>query len=265
MTIALILRNLRHQRRMILATAVGLAAFEILLSWAASQIERNAGLRSLVQFLPPAVQQMLSSQLAYVSFPGAVAFGFGHPVALAASIAFVIVAATTPIAEIETGFLDIVLARAVPRRSYLTATLASVVLGSLLAPAALFAGAGVGLSLADLPSALPWERYVRPAVELGALLLGVGGCALLLAAGAKRRGVAIGRAVGFTLGTFFLDFLTQIRPEIRWAQYFSPFHYFRPVAAALTPELPAGYLIALGGLFVGTAAIAFVVFDRRDI
>jgi len=250
---------------MILATAAGLVAFETLLTWASAQVERNAGLRALVQILPPAVQDMLASQLAYVSFPGAVAFGFGHPVALAASISFVIVAATTPVAELETGFLDLVLARPVPRRGYLVASLASVALGSLIAPAALLAGAALGLSLVDLPSELPWTRYARSAVELGALLLGLGGCSMLLGAGAKRRGTAIGRAVGFTLGSFFLDFLAQLRSEIRWAQYLSPFHYFRPVPAAITPELPLVSLIALGGLFLVTTAIAFVVFERRDI
>lgn len=262
---ALVARNLRHLQKMIFGTTVGLIAFETLLTWAASQIEKNTGLRALIQILPPAAQEILAPQLAYVSFPGAVAFGFGHPIALAASIAFVVVAATVPLGEMETGFLDLVLARPVSRRSYLLASLTSVILGAILAPAGLLAGAALGLSLVGLPSELPWTRYARSAAELGPLLLAVGGYTLLLAAGARRRGPAIARSVGLTLAFFFLDFLAQIRTELRPAQYISPFHYFRPVPAAVTPELPIKNLIVLLGLFVATTALAFVRFDRRDV
>ncbi|MBI3448729.1 MAG: ABC transporter permease subunit [Acidobacteria bacterium] len=261
----LVARNLKHQRRLLLAGLAGLVAFETLLCWAASQIDRNVGLRALMQLMPPSIQSLMPAEASFVSFPGAVAFGFTHPVALAISFALVLAAATTPAAEHESGFLDLVVARPVSRTTYLAATLLGVARAAVAAPIALLIGAAIGIAVAASPTALPWTAYIPGALELSALLLAGGGLSLAISAGAARRGPAMARSVAILLACFFLDFLAGIRPELRTLGALSLFHYFRPVAAAVNGEPPLGGCAVLLAVCGVATAIAFVRFARRDL
>ncbi len=266
MTLTLFARNLRHQARLLAAMVVGLAIFEVLIAWVAAKIEAAEGLRGFLEsILPPDAQEAVFSQFGLVSFPGAVAFGFVHPVAIVATAAFVIVVATIPAAERESGFLDLVLARPVPRSRYVLASAVLVVVGALVLPAALLGGAAVALGIVEVEDRLPLARYVPSAAGLTFLLLAVGGYALWFAAGAKRRGAAVGRAVGLTLAFYVLEYLADFWEPLDRIRWVSPFHYFKPIEAAVVPHTPLADPIVLGAAFVVLAAAAVVRFGRQDL
>lgn len=264
MTWRLFLRNLRHHGVLFAAVAAGLAGFEALLIRAAAAFEAGPGLRILLELVPPSMRSAVEEQLPFVTFAGTVGFGFQHPFALAAAIAFIVTAATIPAAEAESGFLGLVLARPLARRRYLAATLALVVLAALVLPLAQLLGAAAALPFVEAPGKLPWQRYLPAALLLAALLLAIGGLALLAASGAKRRGRPIAWVVGYTLAAFVVDALAGLWKPLHRLDRLTPFHYFNPVPAAVTPHIDPIDPIVLLAVFAAATALAFLRFARRD-
>ncbi len=264
---ALLGRHLRHQAGLLAALLVGLAGFEVLIVWAAGRIDESFGLRRLVeQLVPPMAREALSDRLRLLSFGGAVAFGFEHPGALVATIAFIVVAATIPSAERESGIADLVLARPVPRSRYLAAVLALMVIGALALPCALLAGTAIGLALArPADSTVVWSDYRPAAIGLAALLLSLGGLAAAIGAGYRRRGPAIARTVGVVLSLYFLEVLSNVWGPLDRIRVMSPFHWFDPVNASLGGGIPTRALTVLLAVFVAGSALALFRFHRQDL
>lgn len=262
----LVCRNLAHHARLLGALAAGLALLEWLIAAAAARIELGPGFVAFfTQILPPAARPILERQLAYVSFSGTVAFGFQHPVMLVAAIAFVIVAATIPAGERESGFLDLVLARPVTRSAYLLASASLVLLGSLVLPAALLAGAALGIAWANVPSALPWTRYPPAACCLALLLLAIAGCTLLLGTTTRRRGAASARAVALTLALYAIETIGDLWAPLAPLRHLSLFHYYRPVVAVVDATFPLRDCAVLATVAVVTCAAALLRFRRADV
>jgi ABC-type transport system involved in multi-copper enzyme maturation permease subunit len=262
---ALFLRNLRHHAVPLAAASAGLFLFELLLVWVAARLDTGPGLRQFLEaLLPPDVRDVIFGQLGLASFSGAVSFGLQHPFTMVGAIAMVVTAATVPAAERETGYLDLILGRPVPRWRYLTAVALLVAFASLLLPGALLGGAAAGISLVDAPGELPWTRYAPAAAGLALLLLCVGAYTLLLATDARRRGVAVGRAVAFTLAFYWMDFMGAYWDVLVHARRMSPFHYLDP-AGAVESGLSAGHVLALAGATVALGVAAFWSFRRQDL
>ncbi len=266
MILSLIGRNLRHQGRLLLALMLGFVLLESLIVAIASQIESGPGFRGLIeQFLPPAIREALLSQFGVASMSGMVAFGFHHPAVLTAALAFVIVVATLPAAERETGLIDLILSRPLRREIYLFAVVATLLVGVIVLPAALVAGAAAGLARLESDAALPWTRYLAPAAGLATLMLAVGGYTLLLAAGTKRRGAAVAYASGLTIALYLLGFLANLWEPIRMLRVLTPFHYFDPIRAAVIPHTPVRNPAVLLGIFAVGVLAALWRFRRQDL
>lgn len=263
---ALYTRLLRLHARLLVAIAAGVCLFEVFLIWVAAQLDTGPGLRTfLANLLPPEVQAVVFEQLGLASFSGAVAFGYRHPFLLVAVVAFMVAAATTPAAERETGFLDLVLARPVPRRSYLASVALLTATGAVVLAAAALAGAAIGLALVDGPDELPWTSYAAATLGLALLLLAVGGIALLAATGAQRRGSAVARALGLILAFYWLDFMGGFWDTLDLARWLSPFSYYDPTGVALGDGLPLRDVVVLLAAALVTTAAAFVEFQRQDL
>ncbi len=265
MIAVLVARNVRHHRRLLLVLMLGLASIEIMLIQVVASLDRGPGLQDIIQMLPETMRNLVSSQIAFVSFPAAVAFGFQHPAVLVASVAFVVVAGTIPAGERESGILELVIARPLPRMHYLAGVLVLLVLAAVLLPAALMTGSVVGLAMVQGAGELRWTRYVMSAVAFSALLLALGGMTLMLSAGAGRRGQAAAGSVGLVLALYLLEVLGGTWNALRWAQWASPFHYFKPVELAIRGETRVVNVMVLLAVFAGTTAIAFWRFQKRDL
>lgn len=264
MIVPLFARNFRHHRTLFAVLAAGLAGFEMLLIRAASGLETGPGFRAIFNLMPPAVRSIFESQFGVVSFASAVAFGFTHPVTLAGSIAFVVVAGSIPAAEHESKFLELILARPLARREYLVASLLLTCLGAVVLPLAMLSGAAIGMPLMEAGAKLPWTRYLPCALGLMTLLLAFGGIALFLASGAKRRGPAASQMVGIALVSFLVEVLADLWPGLGWIRWASPFHYYKPIQAAIGPSTPWQNPAILLAIFAVATALAFWRFSRRD-
>ena len=263
---SLLARNLRHHLRLLVALCLSLALLELLLVSIATQLDTGPGIAALIeQVLPPVFRDVVTSQLGLVSFAGMVGFGFEHPAILMAALAFVFLVASIPAAERESGLLDLVLARPLPRSRYLAAVLIVLVLGAVLLPLSLLLGCAVGLSLVEAENEIHWTRYLYSSGTLTTLLLGIGGYTLLLACGARRRGSAIVQAVGLTLVLFWIDVLSGLWRPLQAIAWLSPFTYCQPIQAAVNSHLPASHPVVLLTLFILTSAAAFLRFHRQDL
>ncbi len=260
--------SVRRSRSLLLVMAIVLAGFEVLLVLAARTLQELGTFSSFAAILPPFVRQMFGdSLLMFMSYTGLVAFGYFHPIIIAALVGLVITLATEPVADIETRFFDIVLARPVRRAAVVTRSVLLIVLVPAAVIAAMAASTVVAMhflapSRAGVPSPL---LIVRLALNLWAVLLCVGGAGLAVAAAARRRGAAAGIVGIATLALFLLDFLARIWKPVASLSRASPFHYYDAMAMVMGRPLPAVHLAVLIGAGIGGFVVAFAVFSRRDL
>lgn len=263
---ALLLRSLQQHLRLLAGVGVGLFLTELLIVWVAARIDTGPGLQQLLEsFVSPEVREIIFGQMGMASLGGAVSFGFQHPFVLVASVAAVVVLATRPAAERESGVLDLILSRPLSRSRYLAANELLLLLTAIFLPLVLLAGAAASLAVVEAAEPIPWTRYIPAAIGFGLLLLAVGGYTLLFSAKVRRRGTAIARAVGLTLGFYWLEFMGTFWDALATARYLSPFFYFDPVGASGPGGLPLRDVAVLSGIWILTTIGAFALFRRADL
>ncbi len=267
-TLTLARHSLRRSRLLLLVTTLVLAGFEVLLVVAARTLQQTNTFSSFAAILPPFVREMFGdSLLMFMSYTGLVAFGYFHPMIVAALAGLVIAVGSEPAGEVETRFLDLVLARPIPRSTVIRRSVLLIVLLS-----AAIVGAMTGATLAAVrwiappQGAGPSAALVASlAVNLWGLLVCVGGVALAIGAGARRRRVAATAAGLVMLALFLLDYLARIWKPAASASRLSPFHYYDAMTIVMGRPLPIAHLAVLLGVAAVAVLVAFVLFARRDL
>ncbi len=265
MNAALIRRQLRHVAPVTAAIALGLLAFEILIAHIIVAFDEGPGLQGVLDMLPEFLRDFAGGQIANVSVPGLLAFGFQHPGVLFLSVAWVVFAASGPAGDRDEGTLDLFLARPVTRGRYLASTLVLVVGGCLLLAGMALVGLLVGTSMVEMPEPVDQAGLVDAALSFGALLLGVTGIVLLLAVTSRRRGTAVARAAAVLVPTFLIESFAPMSAPLSSIRWISPFHYGRPALGGVLVTGEPGSPWVLVALFATTTAAAFWAFRRRDL
>jgi ABC-2 type transport system permease protein len=262
---ALLRRSFGRARGLLLPLGAVLTLFQVLVVAAAAYVAQHQGFSSLLAFLPPFVQQAMGG--VFSSFGAMVAFGYFHPVVIVVFVGTAIVVASEPAADVETGLVDLLLARPVPRahlvtRSVLMVALTTATLAGLMVTASWL----TMRSLVAEDTALSPSVLLRLAANLVALAWAVGAAALAVSCLMRRRAAAAGSVGIAALAVYVLNFLADLWPRLRPIVPLSPFHYYRPLG--IVSGQGTEWLGDVG-LLVGTAAvfcgIAFVAFDRRDV
>jgi ABC-2 type transport system permease protein len=262
---SLVLRNLRQHLPLLGVLSAGLFLFQLAVVWVAARIDMGPEFRNFLQsFLPPDFVEMVFSQFGFGSFAGTVSFGYQHPMTLVAGLAMVMVLATIPAQERESGLLDLILARPLARTAYLSAAALNVLTAALLMTLVVLGGTAVGLSLVERPEPVLWTAFLPSAEGFFLLLLAVGSYTLLFATGAKRRGIATAQAVGITMVFYWLDFMGDYWDLLETARRLSPFYYFDPARAA-TSGLTLQEILVLAGIAAVALPAAFLNFRRQDL
>ncbi|HUF50686.1 MAG TPA: ABC transporter permease subunit [Longimicrobiales bacterium] len=265
MTGAIFLRQVRLLAPLLALVSTGLLLFEFLIVWIADSIDLGANFEALIaMILPPAMQRLVLEQFGLASYPAAVAFGFKHPIVLISTIAYVIVAGSVPAAERETGLLDLILARPVPRARYLAAHVLLLLVGVVALPAVLLAAASIGISATGRTGEVSWTSYIAPVAALAPLLLLVGAYTLFFAAGARRRGTAVALAIGITVAFFMFEVLASMWARLEPYEWATIFHYFQPVSVVNGEGVPWHPLLLLG-LAVALIGAAGIRFQRQRL
>src|SRR5450759_2825077 len=134
---ALLRRSASQARYVLLGAFCVLCGFQIIIVGQAAEIERTQSFSRLADLLPGFLQRGLGSKaMLLATFKGTVAFGYFHPVVCLLVSVVAMYFATEPAHEVESGLVDLELARSVPRHRLLTRSL-------LLALASLLVAVGV--------------------------------------------------------------------------------------------------------------------------
>jgi ABC-2 type transport system permease protein len=259
--------SLKRARTLLIATGLLLAAFQVLLVLIAGSLHRAGEFEQLASLLPPFARALLGPSLASVmSFSGIVCLGYFDLGIVIALLALTIALATVPASEVETGFADLILARALSRHWLITRTIALLLLAILIVLTLMIAGTWAGLAtLAPENVRWPSPRTLGSlALNLGLLMLCWGGVAMAFGA-ACRRTVASAVTGLLALAALLLDLTGRLWPPADNFAWLSPFRYFIPFDIVMGTELPITNMIVLWAIAMTGFTVAYLLFSQRDI
>lgn len=266
--IALLRRSASQARYPVLGALVLLFAFQLIIVGQAAEIERTQSFSRMAELLPGFLQRGLGSKaMLLATFKGTVAFGYFHPVVCLLIAILIIYLMTEPAHEVESGLVDLQLARSVPRHRLLTRSLllAAITLG--LALALMFLGTSVGAVIFDTDGFEMPSLAVR--LRLLAHLAGVVACfagfALLVATGSDRRTTAFTTASLTAVVLYLVDVLAIGWQPMRGIARISPFHYYDGLSIVAGDAPAAANLIGLFFCAAVFMALAYWQFQRRDL
>jgi beta-exotoxin I transport system permease protein len=253
---------------LVLGVAMLLGAFQVLLILTASAFQRSNALEGMTDLLPPFVREFLgASTTAFLSFSGMVSQGYFHPVVLISLISLTIAISTMSTADIESGFIDLILSRPIARHWLITRSIIVMVICTVTLLGTMLAGTWLGLS-SFVPNGI--ERpasgpILSLAANLGLLMLCWSGIAMAIGAASRRRSVA-GTIVGFlAIATFLIDFLGHAWRPLEAIAWLSPFRYYHALDLIRGVPLQSGDLMVLGTIAAASFATAYVLFELRDL
>jgi hypothetical protein len=265
---ALIGRSVMRVRGILLGVAGLLAAFQVALVLQAASFEQNQMFETVGRMTPAFIQRWLGGNIAALaSFGGIVGFGYFHPVVMLLAAMVAAFVASDPAADVEAGYVDLLLSRPVARHWLVTRS-ALLSLGCPLALAALMlvstwtAVALVAPPGARGPSAV---TLVLLALHLVAVAWCFGALSLAFAGGARRRAAAFVPAAIGAVGLFFVNLLAASWAPARAVDLISPFHYYPGAEIVAGVSNPARDLFVLGSTAALLTSVAYWRFRTRDL
>lgn len=263
--LTLVGRTLRRIAPLTAALAALLALFQFALVAVAASYERAGSFAFLSALVPDFAKGHIGAGL--TSFAAMTTTGYFEPMIVMLVAQFAIYVAAEPAAEIETGLVDTVLARPLPRHWLVSRSLIVIAFGTIVLMIAMGAATGLGLRLLAPPRA-HWPE-ARIVLLLMANLLMVTWCfaaATLAAAGWTRRRVTAQAPVAVAaIAYYLLNFLATMWAPARSFAWLSPFHYFTGAAILGGGGNLAFNLSILGTATVIAASVAYWQFNRRDL
>jgi len=263
--LTLISRTLGRIALLLTALALLLSSFQVALVAIASSLSDSNGFERLAGLAPLFIQQAFGPAL--TSFAGMTAVGFFEPLIVMLVVEFAIYVATEPAGDVESGLVDLVLARPLPRHRLMTRSLIVMTGAALALP--LTMGASLWISLWSLaPPDVRWpepKKIVLLMSHLSAVAWCFGGVALAAAARARRRGAAQALVGVAAIAFYLMEVVGEAWSRAAWASRLSPFHRFHG-AGILTgqtePVRDLTTLLAIGAVAIG---LAYWQFQHRDL
>lgn len=262
---ALLRHSLRRWQPFLAATAVALVAVQFLMILAARSLELSGRFRLLGAVLPAFMSQW--TNMAAASFTGVVLFGYSHPLVQLFLVAAVIGIGSEPAAELDTRFIDLVMARPIGRSIPIARTIVLLVLTVAGAIGCMLFATALGLRLLTPPTArMPSTRMiVSLAANLACLVLAWGGITVAMSSIAKRRSTVAGACGLLAFAAFVLDYVGRFWDAVATVAKISPFHYFDPFALMGGRPLAVADPVVLLAIFGAGAVAATIAYARRDL
>ncbi|HYM25145.1 MAG TPA: hypothetical protein VEU08_18135 [Vicinamibacterales bacterium] len=262
---ALTVHSLRRRRGFILAVTLGLAAFQFAVVFVARSLERSGRFNLMQGLMPDFIAEW--THMGAASFQGFVLFGYSDPVVHVFLAAIAISVGLEPVLEIESRFVDLLMARPVARHALITRTVVVLAVVSFVSLLTMFAANEGSLLLLAPPGAPtpPLSVVASLATGLAFLTFAWGTIALAIAALSRRRATA-GAVCGFAaFAMFILDYLGRFWDPAHTLSAVSPFHYFDAFAMIGGAVIRISDVLALLGFAAASIAVAHVAFARRDL
>lgn len=265
---ALLIRSASQARYLLLGAFTLLCGFQVLIVAQSAEIQSNNSFGRMADLLPQFLQRNLGSKaMLLATFKGMVAFGYFHPVVCILMAGLSMYITTEPAHEVESGLVDLELARPMPRHRLLTRSLLLAFAALLVAAGVMAFGTWLGAWLFNAGHMGLPTRTLR--AQLLVNLLAVAWCfasfALLVATLSRRWMTSFTFVMLAALITYMVDFLAIGWPPIRTLSRMSPFYYYRPLSI-IAGDAPIGrdvtVLLSVSMVFI---MLAYWQFQRRDL
>jgi ABC-2 type transport system permease protein len=262
---------LYRRRRLLLALALGMFAFELLIIVVARTIppEQMLGARFPGGAMPDWLKAFSGSggSVTLASYPGLLGAGLVHPFWIAMQLTAVgSFAAAAVAADVEGGTIELLMVRPLSRARLLAERTVALCAASVLLNAAAGAAIAAGVALTPrLRQAVPVAGGAAAAVLGLALALSIAGPVLAVSAAGRHRSQVIGAAIGLGAVGFAVNFLALAWQKVAFLRFVSPFHYYAPADALAAGTVPVGSLAVLLGVGVAGVAAAGWLLARRDL
>ena len=263
--LTLVWRSFGRMARPFASVAIILIGFQAALIGSAASVASEHSFEQLAKAVPAFVRGGLGPAL--TSFAGMTMLGYFDPVIVLLLVQFAIYVGSEPAGDVESGLVDLMLARPMPRRLIVGRSLILVTFSVIALIACMGAGTYVSLWYFAPPDAT-WPSPSNVALlmaHLAAISWGFGCVALAAAASMNRRASAIGLVALAAVGFLLVDVLVEMSTRFKALWWTTPFHYFHGAAILLGKSHPLRDLTVLGSMGVVAASFAFWQFSRRDV
>lgn len=175
-----------------------------------------------------------------------------------------IVVATRPVAaDLDRGFLELVITSPLPRRAYLVVSIA----GQLIVTTIVSAATILGVVLVGLMVGAGFDsgRFLLAIPLLAAFAWAVAGVTTLLAVVTLARGRAGGVMAGALIAMYLAKVVAGIEPKVDWLNGLTLFNYVDARRLIADGTIAWGDVGVLVGIAVASWVAAVVLFGRRDL
>jgi ABC-2 type transport system permease protein len=175
-----------------------------------------------------------------------------------------ILVATRPIAaDLDRGFLELIVSSPLPRRQYLGVSIVGQLLVTTTVAIATIAGVVVVGALVG--AGFDAGRFLLAVAPMAAFAWAIAAFATLLSVVTLSRGTAGGITVGVLLAMYLLNVVAAIVPDLDWLARLSLFGYFDAKALIDHGTLSLGDLAVFLAIAAACWAAALALFGRRDL
>jgi ABC-type transport system involved in multi-copper enzyme maturation permease subunit len=234
-----------------------------------AMIEPLGGLGPIVAFLRnvPRIGRLLGSQeVDITSLEGLASVAYVHPIVAIMMAVWPLSAASAALAgQVESGEADLVLSRAVPRRTMLFAGGVTLLAGCLAIAASMLLGTLAGLTLVHPPEAFPVARFAAAASLNGLFAFTLGSVFLLISSAASDRGQVLGWGVALWFASYFNGSVSPIFDSLEFLGPWSLHGHARPQQIVSSGAADLTGLAILGGVAAACLVLASIIWARRDI
>lgn len=264
---ALVRRSSRRAAGLFFGLMILLGGFQFVLVLVARTLQQSQTLTQLGAFIPPMFQQAVGTFM-FASFGGMVSFGYLHPIVILVFVEAAIFLAAEPAWEVESGVVDLVLARPVPRGAVFARSFLVMLGCTALVALTMTVATRVALQLLAPPS-VPWPPLRTTAIlalNLTAVAWCFGALSLLVASRARRRSTVLGIAGLGAVFLYLLNFVAEVWTAARPLAVLSPFHYYDavPIIAGAGRAWVADVTV-LCAAAAGLSVLGWRLYLRRDL
>lgn len=257
----------RNNRIFALFSMLFIMLFQFLLLYLVTTFDTEAMFSVILAQLPPTVKAfMQDSFFSMLTYDGAAAFGFNHPIVLSILVILAISIPTQHISrEIENGTLELLLAHPFKRSTLILSLWTAGGLIIMLIMASALAGSILAILIFHHLTTLNLIHLLQIAANLWLLIYLILSFTLMIAVFSRPGFKAGNLSAVITLVFYLLYFIAQIWDDISFTKPINIFHYFQPQNVMMGKGNIGRDLMVLAGAVLICFGISYRQFERRDI
>lgn len=257
----------RNNRGFAFFSMVFITFLQFLILYLITTIDTTSILTAILEQLPERMRIFLNdSFFSTLTFDGAAAFGFDHPLVLAL---LAINAINIPIhhitREIESGTLELLLAHPLKRKTLLTSLWISGALILLFIIFAALLGSIISIILFHQLSMGIVTQLIQISFNLWLLFVLIFTYTMMITVYGKLGSKAANISAVITLVFYLLHFLAQLWGALEFTKPFNIFNYYEPQKLMFNQGNFNLDILVLGSLIVVCFGISLRKFQKRDI